>query len=101
MKTLKSCTHSLRLYRSDADPEQVYFPGAGCGISKYSVIIGLRVKFLVAHHPARATESTDVREEVEMIQRNLERLHASHRKPCHRPVIAVGNGSVGLINERN
>src|SRR6185436_7086687 len=103
MKSLNSCTHSLRLYSSDAQPEQAHFLGECGRIGKYPVVIALGIQFPVPkhEHPARSAESTDVGKEIEMIQRDLERLHSSHRKAGHRPVIAIRNRPEGLVNEWN
>src|SRR6476646_395216 len=100
MKSLKSRAHSLRLYRSDAQPEQEHLPGECIGISKCSVEIRFGIEFPVPRreHPARSAESADVRKEIEMIQCDLKRLHSSHRKPSHRPVNAIRNRPEGLVN---
>src|SRR5215469_8368958 len=101
MKPLEPCAHPLRLYRSDTHPEQVYFLGECRRIGKDTVVIGLGIHLAVSEHAARSTESTNVRKEIEMIQRDLERLHASHGKARHRAVIAVRNRSVCFVNEWN
>src|SRR5215216_3398550 len=100
MKSLKSSAHSLRLDRSDPHPEQVHFLGECSRVGKYPVVIGLWIHFPIPKHSARATESADIGKEIEMIERDLEGLHSSHRQASHRPVIAVRNRSVGLVNER-
>src|SRR5918996_747493 len=101
MKSLKSCAHPLRLYRSDTHPQQMHFLGECRRIGKYPIVIGLGIKFPVSQHSTGSTESTDVRKEIEMIQRDLERLHSSHRKAGHRPVITVWNRPEGFINKWN
>ena len=84
-----------------ANPEQMHFLGERGRIGKYTVVIGLRIQFPVPkhQHPARSAESSDVGEKVEMIQCDLEGLHASHGKAGHGTVIAVRKRSEGRINE--
>src|ERR1044071_7803473 len=101
MKSLKSCAHSLRLYRSDAEPEQGHFLGECSRIGKYPVVILLGIHFPIPQHPAGSAESADVGIEIEMIQRDLKRLHSSHRKASHRTVIAIRERPVSSINEWN
>jgi len=79
---LESCTHSFRLIGSDPEPEQVHFPGECSGIGERSVIVGFGIQFAIAQHEhaAGSTEAADVGEEIEMIQRDLESLHTTHRE---------------------
>src|SRR6185503_14078726 len=101
MKSLKSCAHSLRLYSSNPNPEQVHFPGECSRIAEYPVVVSLWIHFPIPQHPARSAESADVGKEIEMIQRDLKRLHSSHRKASHRTVIAIRERPVSFINEWN
>src|SRR5439155_8468043 len=88
----ESRPHPFRLFCPYTDPEQVDFLRECGGISKYAVVVGLGIEFAVAkdEHPARSTESADVGKEIEMIERDLERLHAAHGESGHRAVIAIG-----------
>src|ERR1022692_4099423 len=87
--------HLCGFFSSYADPEQVYLPGKGYGIGQSAVECRRQVWLLGAaqhHHSARAAESANVGEEVEVIECNLERLHAAHRQPGHGAMITVGDG---------
>src|ERR1700721_649040 len=87
--------HLCRFLSSYADPEQVNLLGKGSGIGQSTVEGRLQVWLLAAaqhHHSARAAESANVGEEVEVIECDLERLHATHRKPGHGAMITVGDG---------
>ena len=44
-------------------------------------------------------ESADVREKIEVVERDLESLHTTHREPRHRAMIAVGKRAEGGIDE--
>jgi hypothetical protein len=55
-------------------------------VGKYTAVISLGIELSVSQHehPASPTETADVREEIKMIERNLERLHSSHGgSPSH------------------
>src|SRR5215475_5142075 len=79
VQSLESCAHSFWLIRSYAKPEQLHSLGEYCRISKHSVVVGLGIEFSISEHehPARSTETANVRKEIQMIQRDLERLHAT------------------------
>src|SRR5439155_14077014 len=82
VQSQNACPHPFWLLRAHAEPEQVYFFREPRRIGKDSVVVGFRIQFPVSQyeHPSRATESADIREEIEMVERDLERLHPSHRK---------------------
>src|SRR5271157_6071455 len=103
MQSLESRAHSLRLICPDTHPEQVHFLGERSRISKYSVVVGFGIQFPIAkdEHPARSTESANVGKEIEVIERYLKCLHASHRKACHCTMIAIRECPKGRINKRN
>src|SRR5579864_2535047 len=85
MQFLESCAHSLRLIGSNTEPEQMHFLGKRYWISEHSVVVGLGIQFPISEHehPARSAEAANVREEIEMIQRDLEGLHTSQRRRSH------------------
>src|SRR5271157_147421 len=103
MQPLESRTHPLRLLCPDTEPEQVHFLGERSRISEYSVVIGLGIEFAIAKdkYPACSTESANVGKEIEMIERDLESLQASHRKAGHGAVVAIRKRPEGRINIRN
>src|SRR5512146_761474 len=87
----KPGTHSLGFFGAYAHPEQMHF-FAECGwIGKDPVVIGLWIEFAVSQyqHSASSAESTDIREEIQVIKRDLEGLHSTHRKTRHCAMIAV------------
>src|SRR5208283_148032 len=102
-QSLESRTHSLRLLCPDTHPQQVHFLGKRSRISKYAVVIGLGIQFPVPkhEHPTSSAESANIGKEIEMIQRNLERLHSSHQKARHGAVVAIRKCPEGRINIRN
>ena len=95
--------HHRGLVRSNADPEQMNAFGKCLRIGQRSVKVGLRIESSAAAHHLhrRPAEPSNVREHLQVIERNLEGLHASHRKARHRAVIAVGNGSEVRIDIGN
>src|SRR5579864_6395796 len=103
MQFLESCAHSLRLIGSNTEPEQMHFLGKRRWISEHSVVVGLGLQFSIPEHehPARSAEAADVREEIEMIQRDLVGLHTSHRETCHRTMVAIRKCAEGGINKWN
>ena len=81
----------------------MHFFGEHGRISKDSVVVGLRIQFSIPRHehPPGSAEAANIREQVQMIQRDLERLHASHREASHCAMIAISERPEGLINEWN
>ena len=61
----------------------------------------LRVEGGAAEAAAPAAEAADVGEQVEVLERDLERLHAAHREPGHRAVLAVGDRAIGRVDHRD
>ena len=61
----------------------------------------LRVEGDAAEAPARPAEAADVGEQIEMLERDLERLHAAHGEPGHRPVLAVRDRAIGRVDHRD
>src|ERR1044071_7706065 len=92
MQFLESCAHSLRLIGSNTEPEQMHFLGKRCWVSEHSVVVGLGIQFAIPEHEhtTRSAEASDVREEIQMTQRDLVGLHTSHRETCHGAMVAVG-----------
>ena len=103
MQSLQSRTHSLRFICPDTQPKQVHSLCERSRIGKHSVVIGLGIEFSIAYneHPACSTESPNVGKEVQMIQGDLKRLHASHGKACHGAVVAIRKCPEGRINVGN
>ena len=91
VQSLESCAHSLRLVGSDAEPEQVHLLGECRRINEHSVVVGLGIQFPISEHehPARSTEAANVREQIHVIKRDLERLHATHREAGHGAMVAI------------
>lgn len=81
MQIPESGAHSFRLLRAHAQPKQMHPLRERGRIRKHAVVSGSRVQLLAAEHEwsGGATESSNVREEVQVIERNLEGLHSSHR----------------------
>ena len=78
--------------------------GERCWIGHRAVVSGLHVELLscrASHHAARAAESSNVGEEIEMVERDLKSLHAAHRKAGHGAMIAIGDGPEVRIDIRN
>src|SRR5581483_1235148 len=101
VQVLQPGPHALGLLSPDAQPEQVHLLPERRRIRKGAVVIRLWIERLPAEHAACATESADVRKRFEMIQRDLEGLHAAHREAGHRAMIAVREGAEGGIDKRN
>ncbi len=77
--------HSRRLIRPHANPEQVHFLAECWRISEHSVVSVLRSSFRLPRTSILCSaEAADVREEIQMIQRDLEGPHLAHRWACHR-----------------
>src|SRR6266550_3518328 len=103
MEPFQASTHSFRLLCPDAQPQQMHLLRECGRVSKYTVVISLGIELSVSQHehPASSTETSNVGEEIKMIERNPERLHSSHGKAGHRAVIAIGECPEGRINVRN
>ena len=65
------------------------------------MLLTIHILGLDVGDPAGSAESANVREKIEMIQRDLERLHSSHRKTGHGSIIAIRECSEGRINVGN
>src|SRR5690348_1548106 len=92
MQSLQASAHSLGLFGTDAQPQQVYFLGKPSCVGKCSVVIGFEIEFPVPRaENTGAAEPSDIREEIEMMQRDAECLHPTHRKPRHRPMPTIRN----------
>src|SRR5207245_427130 len=78
---------------ADADPEKMYLLCERSGIGQSSVESGFGIGFLVAHdeRTCGSAETSDIGEHVQVIERDLKRLHTSHRKTGHSAVFAIGN----------
>src|SRR3569833_413345 len=102
VQSLEPGTHSLWLPSTHTQPEEVDLPGEGRRLSEHPVIVRLRIELAIREHEAAgATESADVGEQVEMMQRDLKSLHAAHREAGHRTMIAIGAGSEIRVDIRN
>src|SRR5437868_4252493 len=75
----------------------------GGRIRKYAVVIGLGIQLPIPkdQHPASSAESADVRKKIKVIKRNLEGLHASHRKAGHCSMISIRKCPEVGIDKRN
>src|SRR5450756_140390 len=73
-------THLSGLFGSHTDPQQVDPFRKGRWISECSVEGCLHIQLLSVHHqqPACTTESADIGEEIEMVEGDMEGLHAAH-----------------------
>ena len=97
---LHALVHPLRLGRADAQPEQAHLLVERVGVGHDAAVGRLRVE-RAAEAAARPAEAADVREQVEVLERYLERLHAAHGEPGHRPVLAVRDGAIGRVDHRD
>src|SRR5690242_486111 len=81
----------------------MYFLRKTSRIGKYSVVVRFGIQFPISHHehPTCATESTDIRKEIEMVEGSLECLHPSQRKTSHRTMIAIRNRAESGIDKGN
>ncbi len=61
----------------------------------------LRVERGAAEAAAAPAEPAEVGEQVEVLEGDLERLHAAHREPRHRPGLAVRDGAIGRVDHRD
>ena len=67
-----ACAHALGLRRADAQPEDVHFLRERRGIREHAVVVALEVEVAASDERAgRTAESPDVREEVEVIERDV------------------------------
>src|SRR4051812_40950090 len=95
-------THSLRLLRTYTQPKQMDFTSERRGITEGPVVITLRIELFLSRQERTATaEAADVREQIEVIQGDLEGFHPTQRQSGHRAMIAVRFRPKGCINERN
>src|SRR5579884_4176671 len=70
-------------------------------VSKRSVEVCFWIEGMVAQHECSAAESADIREQIEMVEGDLIRLKAAHRKAGHGPVVAVRKRPEGRVNVWN
>src|SRR5579862_489398 len=102
MQILQSGLHPFRLVGSYADPQEMNPLRESRRIGHCSLVGGLRIELIISRQEwiGRSAESAHVREQVEVIERHLEGLHAAHRKTSHGAVIAIGDGAEVFVYER-
>jgi hypothetical protein len=81
----------------------VDFLGKRGGVGKRAVVIGLGFQLAAAQYLSYAStaKATDVREKIEVVERDLKRLHAAHRQTGHCTIVSIGKRTERLIDERN
>ena len=89
------------LGRADAQPEDAHPPVERVRVRHDAAVGRLRVEGGAAEAAAAPAEAAEVGEQVEMLERDLERLHAAHREPGHRPALAVRDRPIGRVDHRD